>query len=151
VPLLCCCFYCCTQGEAIAYNLREMFGLRVPVISVVIGEGGSGGALAIGCANKNIIMENAVYYVASPEACAAILWKSRTASSQVRHAHNIRETTAPGLGMPLQHPPAKLVCQHVRVHVHMHSSPHAPAWSHTVVASFPPAAPCAAPCCCEAL
>lgn len=72
------------QGEAIAYNLREMFGLRVPVISVVIGEGGSGGALAIGCANKNLIMENAVYYVASPEACAAILWKSRAASSQVR-------------------------------------------------------------------
>jgi acetyl-CoA carboxylase alpha subunit len=72
------------QGEAIAYNLREMFGLRVPVISVVIGEGGSGGALAIGCANKNLIMENAVYYVASPEACAAILWKSRSASNQVR-------------------------------------------------------------------
>ena len=71
------------QGEAIAYNLREMFGLRVPVISVVIGEGGSGGALAIGCANRNLIMENAVYYVASPEACAAILWKSRSASSQV--------------------------------------------------------------------
>lgn len=72
------------QGEAIAYNLREMFGLRVPVISVVIGEGGSGGALAIGCANRNLIMENSVYYVASPEACAAILWKSRSASSQVR-------------------------------------------------------------------
>jgi acetyl-CoA carboxylase carboxyl transferase subunit alpha len=65
------------QGEAIAVNLREMFGLRVPIISVVIGEGGSGGALAIGCANKNLIMEHAVYYVASPEACAAILWKSR--------------------------------------------------------------------------
>jgi hypothetical protein len=60
-----------------------MFGLRVPVISVVIGEGGSGGALAIGCANRNLIMENSVYYVASPEACAAILWKSRAASSQV--------------------------------------------------------------------
>ena len=60
-----------------------MFGLRVPVISVVIGEGGSGGALAIGCANKNLIMVNAVYYVASREACAAILWKSRAASSQV--------------------------------------------------------------------
>jgi len=67
------------QGEAIAYNLREMFGLRVPIISVVIGEGGSGGALAIGCANRNLIMENSVYYVASPEACAAILWKSRDA------------------------------------------------------------------------
>lgn len=61
-----------------------MFGLRVPIISLVIGEGGSGGALAIGCANKNLIMENAVYYVASPEACAAILWKSRAAAAQVR-------------------------------------------------------------------
>lgn len=58
-------------------NLREMFGFDVPIISVVIGEGGSGGALAIGCANHSFIMENAVYYVASPEACAAILWKSR--------------------------------------------------------------------------
>ena len=65
------------QGEAIAVNLREMFGFRVPIISIVIGEGGSGGALAIGCANRMLIMENAVYYVASPEACAAILWKSR--------------------------------------------------------------------------
>ena len=72
-----------TQGEAIAYNLREMFGIRVPIISVVIGEGGSGGALAIGCANRNLIMENAVYYVASPEACAAILWKSRASAGQV--------------------------------------------------------------------
>jgi hypothetical protein len=71
------------QGEAIAYNLREMFGLRVPIISVVIGEGGSGGALAIGCANRNLIMENAVYYVASPEACAAILWKSRADAGKV--------------------------------------------------------------------
>uniref|UniRef100_A0A383VMQ5 acetyl-CoA carboxytransferase n=1 Tax=Tetradesmus obliquus TaxID=3088 RepID=A0A383VMQ5_TETOB len=77
------------QGEAIAYNLREMFGLRVPVISVVIGEGGSGGALAIGCANKNLIMENSVYYVASPEACAAILWKSRSASNQATEALRI--------------------------------------------------------------
>ncbi len=71
------------QGEAIAYNLREMFGIRVPIISVVIGEGGSGGALAIGCANRNLIMQNAVYYVASPEACAAILWKSRGAAGEV--------------------------------------------------------------------
>ena len=65
------------QGEAIAVNLREMFGLTVPLISIVIGEGGSGGALAIGCSNWNLIMEHSVYYVASPEACAAILWKSR--------------------------------------------------------------------------
>ena len=66
-------------------NLREMFGLRVPIISVVIGEGGSGGALAIGCANRNLIMENSVYYVASPEACAAILWRSRADAALVRH------------------------------------------------------------------
>ena len=56
----------------------------MPIISVVIGEGGSGGALAIGCANRNLIMENSVYYVASPEACAAILWKSRDAIHLVR-------------------------------------------------------------------
>ncbi|GLC37743.1 Chromatin assembly factor 1 subunit p50 [Pleodorina starrii] len=77
------------QGEAIAVNLREMFGLRVPIISVVIGEGGSGGALAIGCANRNLIMENAVYYVASPEACAAILWKSRGAAGEATEALRI--------------------------------------------------------------
>jgi acetyl-CoA carboxylase carboxyl transferase subunit alpha len=77
------------QGEAIAVNLREMFGLRVPIISVVIGEGGSGGALAIGCANRNLIMENAVYYVASPEACAAILWKSRDKAGTATEALRI--------------------------------------------------------------
>ncbi len=77
------------QGEAIAVNLREMFGFRVPIISVVIGEGGSGGALAIGCANKSLIMENAVYYVASPEACAAILWKSRDKADEASKALRI--------------------------------------------------------------
>lgn len=80
------------QGEAIAVNLREMFGFRVPIISVVIGEGGSGGALAIGCANKNLIMENSVYYVASPEACAAILWKSREKSPTATEALKITAT-----------------------------------------------------------
>ena len=73
----------CVQGEAIAMNLREMFGIRVPILSVVIGEGGSGGALAIGCANRNLIMEHSVYYVASPEACAAILWKARDKAATV--------------------------------------------------------------------
>ncbi|CAI9760614.1 unnamed protein product [Fraxinus pennsylvanica] len=68
------------QGEAIAQNLRTMFGLKVPIVSIVMGEGGSGGALAIGCANKLLMLENAVFYVASPEACAAILWKSAKAS-----------------------------------------------------------------------
>lgn len=59
-------FFCSkhTQGEAIAHNLRTMFGLKVPIISIVIGEGGSGGALAIGCANKLLMLENAVFYVA---------------------------------------------------------------------------------------
>ena len=52
------------QGEAIAHNLRTMFGLKVPVVSIVIGEGGSGGALAIGCGNKLLMLENAVFYVA---------------------------------------------------------------------------------------
>ncbi|GFY82305.1 acetyl Co-enzyme a carboxylase carboxyltransferase alpha subunit [Actinidia rufa] len=77
------------QGEAIANNLRTMFGLRVPVITIVIGEGGSGGALAIGCANKMLMLENAVFYVASPEACAAILWKSAKAAPKAAEALKI--------------------------------------------------------------
>ena len=63
------------QAEAIAYNLREMAGLRVPIIVVVLGEGGSGGALAIGVGDRVLMMENAIYSVISPEGCAAILWK----------------------------------------------------------------------------
>ncbi|BBN19710.1 acetyl-CoA carboxylase carboxyl transferase subunit alpha [Marchantia polymorpha subsp. ruderalis] len=77
------------QGEAIAHNLREMFGLRVPIITTVIGEGGSGGALAIGCCDKMIMLENAVYYVASPEACAAILWKTAAAAPKATEALRI--------------------------------------------------------------
>ncbi len=64
------------QAEAIAMNLREMARLRVPVISVVIGEGGSGGALALGVSDRILMMEHAVYSVISPEGCAAILWRS---------------------------------------------------------------------------
>jgi acetyl-CoA carboxylase carboxyl transferase subunit alpha len=63
------------QGEAIAVNLREMFSLRVPVIATVIGEGGSGGALGIGVADRLLMFEHSVYTVASPEACASILWR----------------------------------------------------------------------------
>ena len=63
------------QAEAIAYNLREMSRLACPVIAVVIGEGGSGGALAIGVANRVYMMENAYYSVISPESCAAIIWR----------------------------------------------------------------------------
>ncbi len=66
------------QAEAIAFNLREMAGLRVPIIIVILGEGGSGGALAIGVGDRVLMMENAVYSVITPEGCAAILWKDST-------------------------------------------------------------------------
>ncbi|MDD5216763.1 MAG: acetyl-CoA carboxylase carboxyltransferase subunit alpha [Candidatus Omnitrophica bacterium] len=71
------------QAEAIAYNLREMGDLTVPIIVIVIGEGGSGGALGIGVGDRVFVMENAYYSVISPEGCAAILWKdqSRTADA----------------------------------------------------------------------
>jgi acetyl-CoA carboxylase carboxyl transferase subunit alpha len=72
-------------AEAIAVNIREMMVLRTPVISVVIGEGGSGGALGIGVADRVLMLENAYYSVISPEGCAAILWKHR------RHAPEAAE------------------------------------------------------------
>lgn len=68
------------QAEAIAFNLREMASLKVPIIAVILGEGGSGGALAIGIGDKVLMMENSVYSVISPEGCAAILWKDSTQS-----------------------------------------------------------------------
>ncbi len=64
-------------AEAIAFNLREMMTIRTPMISVVIGEGGSGGALGIGVTDRVLMLENAYYSVISPEGCAAILWKDR--------------------------------------------------------------------------
>jgi len=64
------------QAEAIAMNLREMARLKVPLVSVVIGEGGSGGALALGVTDRILMLENSVYSVISPEGCAAILWRS---------------------------------------------------------------------------
>ncbi|MFH1867525.1 MAG: acetyl-CoA carboxylase carboxyltransferase subunit alpha [Candidatus Omnitrophota bacterium] len=70
------------QAEAIAYNLREMSSIRVPIIVVVIGEGGSGGALGIGVGNRVCVMENAYYSVISPEGCAAILWKDRAKADE---------------------------------------------------------------------
>lgn len=63
------------QAEAIAYNLREMAKIKVPIIVTVIGEGGSGGALAIGVGDQVLMLENATYSVITPEGCAAILWK----------------------------------------------------------------------------
>jgi acetyl-CoA carboxylase carboxyl transferase subunit alpha len=74
------------QAEAIARNLRSMAVLPVPIIAVVIGEGGSGGALAIGVGDRLLMLENSVYSVISPEGCAAILWKSGTARDRAAAA-----------------------------------------------------------------
>src|SRR3984893_16078800 len=82
------------QAEAIAYNLREMAKLTVPVIVAVIGEGGSGGALAIGVGDQVVMLENAIYSVISPEGCAAILWKD---SSQAARAAEGLKLTAQDL------------------------------------------------------
>jgi len=79
------------QAEAIAFNLREMARLRVPLISVVIGEGGSGGALALGITNRILMLEHAIYSVISPEGCAAILW--RTASEREKAARALKITS----------------------------------------------------------
>src|SRR5688572_2966816 len=76
-------------AEAIAVNLREMMLLSVPIIAVVIGEGGSGGALGIGVAARVVILENAYYSVISPEGCAAILWKDRAAAAKAAEALKI--------------------------------------------------------------
>jgi len=73
-------------AEAIAFNLREMMLLKVPVIAVVLGEGGSGGALGIGVADRVLMMENAYYSVISPEGCAAILWKHRKHAPEAAEA-----------------------------------------------------------------
>ena len=86
-------------AEAIAVNLREMMLLEVPIIAVVIGEGGSGGALGIGVANRVLILENAYYSVISPEGCAAILWKDRTAASTAAEALKITAAHLLELGL----------------------------------------------------
>ena len=77
------------QGEAIAYNLRQMFHLDVPIICTVIGEGGSGGALGVGVGDRLLMLEHSIYTVASPEACAAILWKDASKASQAAEALKI--------------------------------------------------------------
>jgi acetyl-CoA carboxylase carboxyl transferase subunit alpha len=82
------------QGEAIAVNLREMFRLRVPIIATVIGEGGSGGALGIGVADRLLMFQHSVYTVASPEACASILWRDAGKAPVAAEALKI---TAPDL------------------------------------------------------
>jgi acetyl-CoA carboxylase carboxyl transferase subunit alpha len=76
------------QAEAIAFNLREISKLRVPVVNIVIGEGGSGGALAVGVGDAILMLENSFYSVISPEGCAAILWKDQSAVPQA--AENLK-------------------------------------------------------------
>jgi len=73
-------------AEAIAVNLREMAVLKVPIITVILGEGGSGGALGIAVADRVLIFENAYYSVISPEGCAAILWKDRASAPRAAEA-----------------------------------------------------------------
>ncbi len=74
------------QAEAIAFNLREMSRLGVPVIVICIGEGGSGGALALGVGNRILMLENAVYSVISPESCAAIIWRDSSKAALAAQA-----------------------------------------------------------------
>jgi acetyl-CoA carboxylase carboxyl transferase subunit alpha len=87
------------QGEAIAYNLREMFGLNVPIVCTIIGEGGSGGALGIGVGDRLLMFEHSVYTVASPEACAAILWKDAGRSGEAAEALKITSWDLKQLGI----------------------------------------------------
>ena len=86
------------QGEAIADNIFTMVGLRVPIVSCVIGEGGSGGALGIGVADRLLMMENAIYSVISPEGCAAILWRSRDHADMAAEALKITASDLLELG-----------------------------------------------------
>ena len=87
------------QGKAIADNLFTMVGLRVPIVSCVIGEGGSGGALGIGVADRVLMMENAIYSVISPEGCAAILWRSRDRAALAAEALKLTATDLMELGV----------------------------------------------------
>lgn len=86
-------------AEAIAFNLREMMTLRTPIISVVIGEGGSGGALGIGVADRVLMLENSYYSVISPEGCAAILWKHRQHAAEAAEALKLTAAELARLGI----------------------------------------------------
>ncbi len=86
-------------SEAIAVNIREMMILRTPIVAVVIGEGGSGGALGIGVADRVLILENAYYSVISPEGCAAILWKHRKHAPEAAEALKLSAPHLQELGL----------------------------------------------------
>jgi acetyl-CoA carboxylase carboxyl transferase subunit alpha len=87
------------QAEAIARNLIEMAALKTPIITAVIGEGGSGGALAVGLADRVVMLENSVYSVISPEGCAAILWKDASQRERAAEALKITAQDLLGLGV----------------------------------------------------
>lgn len=87
------------QAEAIATNLREMARLRTPVVCLVIGEGGSGGALALGVADRILLMEHAIYSVISPEGCAAILWRSADYRNEAARALRLTSSDLLSLGV----------------------------------------------------
>ena len=86
-------------AEAIAANLRDMMALKVPVIAIVLGEGGSGGALGVGVANRVLMMENSYYSVISPEGCAAILWKHRKHAPEAAEAMKLSAPDLKELGL----------------------------------------------------
>jgi acetyl-CoA carboxylase carboxyl transferase subunit alpha len=87
------------QAEAIARNLRDMARLRVPILTTVIGEGGSGGALALGVCDRLFMFENAIYSVISPEGCAAILWKTPAAKDKAAEALRLTAADLTALGV----------------------------------------------------
>jgi acetyl-CoA carboxylase carboxyl transferase subunit alpha len=87
------------QAEAIARNLREMARLRVPIISTITGEGGSGGALAIAVADRVLMLENSIYSVISPEGCASIMWRDSTKKDIAAQAMKITAPDLKGLGL----------------------------------------------------
>ena len=87
------------QSEAIARNLLVMAGLKVPIVSLVIGEGGSGGALAIGVADRVLMLQYGIYSVISPEGCASILWKSTEKAAAAAEAMGITAERLQRLGL----------------------------------------------------
>ncbi|MEC8941546.1 MAG: carboxyl transferase domain-containing protein, partial [Verrucomicrobiota bacterium] len=86
-------------AEAIARNLREMMDLRTPIVVAVIGEGGSGGALGVGVADRILMLENAYYSVISPEGCAAILWKHRKHAPEAAEAMKLTAEDLAGMSL----------------------------------------------------
>src|SRR5690348_18174772 len=86
------------QAEAIAHNLREMARLKVPIITTITGEGGSGGALAIAVADRVLMMENSIYSVITPEGCASIMWRDSSKKELAAEAMKITAGDLQGLG-----------------------------------------------------